>query len=127
MYSTHDEGKGFVAKRLIRTLKNKIYKYMTSISKNVYIDKLDDIANEYNNTYSTNKMKSLDVKSMTYINFCVEDSDKDTKFKVDDNVKISKYQNILAKGYTPWSEDLNGDKFLERFTTKNCKRQIEKS
>ena len=50
MYSIHNEGKSVVAERFIRTLKNKIYKYMTSISKNVYIDKLDDIVNEYNNT-----------------------------------------------------------------------------
>ena len=51
MYSTHNEGKSVVPERFIRTLKNKILKYMTSISKNVYIDKLDDIVNEYNNTY----------------------------------------------------------------------------
>ena len=50
MYSTHNEGKSVVAERFIRTIKNKIYKHMTSISKNVYIDKLDDIVNEYNNT-----------------------------------------------------------------------------
>ena len=60
MYSTHSEGKSVVAERFIRTLKNKIYKYMTSISKNVYIDKLDDIVNEYNTTYHrTIKMKSI--------------------------------------------------------------------
>ena len=51
MYSTHNEGKSVVAERFIETLKTKIYKYMTSVSKNVYIDKLDDISNEYNNTY----------------------------------------------------------------------------
>ena len=51
MYSTHNEGKYVVAERFIRTLNNKIYKYITSISKNVYIDKLDDVVNEYNNTY----------------------------------------------------------------------------
>ena len=49
MYSTHNEGKTVVAERFIRTIKNKIYKYMTSISKNVYIDKLDDIVHKYNN------------------------------------------------------------------------------
>ena len=53
MYSTHNEGTSVVAERFIRTLKSKIYKYMTSISKNVYIDKLDDIVDEYNNTYHT--------------------------------------------------------------------------
>ena len=51
MYSTHNEGKSVVAERFIRTLTNKIYKYMTSISKNMYIDKLNDIVNEYNNKY----------------------------------------------------------------------------
>ena len=69
MYSTHNEGKSVVAERFIRTLKSKIYKYMTSISKNVYIDKLDDIVNEYNNTYHTTiKMKPINVKDNTYIN-----------------------------------------------------------
>ena len=68
MCLAHNEGKSVVAERFIRTLKNKIYKYMTSISKNVYIDKLDDIVNKYNNTYhSTIKMKPVDVKSNTYI------------------------------------------------------------
>ena len=51
MYSIHNEGKSVLAEGFIRTLKNEIYKYMTAISKNVYIDKLDDIVNEYNNTY----------------------------------------------------------------------------
>ena len=67
MYLTHNEGKSGVAERFIKTLKNKIYKYMTSVSQNVYIDKLDDIVNKYNNTYSKNKMKLADVKSNTYI------------------------------------------------------------
>ena len=69
MYSTHNEGKSVVAERFNRTLKIKIYKYMTSISKNVYINKLDDTVNEYNNTYLTTiKMKPTDVKDNTYIN-----------------------------------------------------------
>ena len=69
MYSTHNEGKSVVAERFIRTLKSKTYKYMTSVSKNVYIDKLDDIVGEYNNTYHTTiKMKPADVKDNTYIN-----------------------------------------------------------
>ena len=60
MYSTHNEEKVVVAEKFIRTLKLKIYKYMTSILKNVYIDKLDDIVNKYKNTYhSTIKMKSI--------------------------------------------------------------------
>ena len=69
MYSTNNEGKSVVAEKFIRTLKRKIYKYMTSISKNVYIDKLNDIVDEYNNAYHTTiKMKPTDVKDNTYIN-----------------------------------------------------------
>ena len=108
MYSTHNEGKSVVAERFIRTLKNKIYKYMTSVSKNVYIDQLDDIVNEYNNTYHrTIKMKPIDVRDNTYINIGKEVNVKDSKFKVGDHVRISKYKNIFAKGYNPnWSEDI---------------------
>ena len=73
MYSTHNEGKSIVAERFTRTLKNKIYKFMTSISKNVYFEKLHDIIDKFNNTYhSTMKMKSTDVKSGTYIDLNVE-------------------------------------------------------
>ena len=81
---------------------------MTSISKNVYINKLDDMANEYNNTYHrTIKMKPVDVKENAYTDFKKEVNDKDPKFKVDNHVKISKYKNIFAKGYTPnWSEEV---------------------
>ena len=81
---------------------------MTSISKNVYVDKLDDIANEYNNTYHTTiKMKPIDVKDNTYINTDKKTYDKDPKFKVGDHVRISKYKNIFAKDYTPiWSEEV---------------------
>ena len=69
MYSTNNEGKSVVAERFIRTLKSKIYKHLTSISKNVYIDKLDDIVDKYNNTYHTTiKMKLINVKDNTYIN-----------------------------------------------------------
>ena len=105
MYSTQNEGKSVVAERFIRTIKNKIYKYMT---KNVYIEKLDNIVNEYNNTYHrTIKMKPIDVKDNTYINIDKEVNDNDPKSKVDDHVRISKYKNIFAKGYTPnWSEEV---------------------
>ena len=108
MYSTHNQGKSVVAERFIRTLKIKIYKHMTSISKNVYIDKLDDIVNEYNNAYhATIKMKPIDVKDNTYINTDKETNDKDPKFKVGDRVRISKCKNIFAKGYTSnWSEEV---------------------
>ena len=98
----HNEGKSVVAERFIRTLKSKIQKYMTSISKNVYINKLDDIVDEYNNTYhTTTKMKPIDVKDNTYINTDKDTNDNDPKFKVGDRVRISKYKNIFAKGYTP--------------------------
>ena len=108
IYSTHNEGKPVVAERFIRKLKSKIYKYMTSISKNVYIDKLDDIVDEYNNTYHTAiKMKPIDVKDNTYINADKEINNKDPKFKVGDCVRISKYKKIFAKGYTlNWSEEV---------------------
>ena len=108
MYLIHNEGKYVVPGRFIRTLKTKIYKYMTSVSKNVYIDKLDDIVGEYNNTYHrTIKIKHVDVNDNTYIDFKKEINDKDPKFKVDDHVRISKYKNIFAKGYTPyWSEEV---------------------
>ena len=73
---------------------------MTSISKNAYKDKLDDIVNKYNNTYhKTIKMKPADVKNNTYRDFDKEVNDKDPKFQVGDHVRISKYKNIFAKGY----------------------------
>ena len=108
MYSTNNEGKSVIAERFIRTLQNKTYKYMTSISKNVYIDKLDDIVREYNNTYHTSiKMKTIDVKHNTCIDFKKESNDKNPKFKVGDHVIISKYKNIFAKGYMAnWSEEI---------------------
>ena len=98
MYSTHHEGKSFIAKTFIRILKYKIHKDKTSISKNSYIDKLDDIVNKYNNTYhSPIKMKPADVKSNTYIEFSKHINNKDHKFKIDDIVRISKNKNILQK------------------------------
>ena len=108
MYSMHNEGKSVVDERFIRTLKTKIYKYMTSISKNVYIDNLDDIVNKYNNTYySTIKIKPVDVKPSTYIESSKEINYQDPKFKIGDIVRISKYKNIFAKGYVPnWSEEV---------------------
>ena len=89
IYSTNNTGKSVIAERFIRTLKNKIYKYMTLISKNVNIDKLDDIVNAYNNTYHrTIKMKPIDVKDNTYINIDKEVNDNDPKFKVGFKFKI---------------------------------------
>ena len=108
MYSTNNKGKSVVSERFIRTLKDKIYKYMTSISKNVYIDKLDGTVKKYNNTYHTSiKMKTVDVKDNTYIYFKKEVNDKNPKFKVGDHVRISKDKNIFTKGYMPnWSEEI---------------------
>ena len=81
MYSTHNEGKFVIAERFLRFLKNKIYKYMTSISKNVYIHKLDDIVNKCYDTYhSTIKMKPVYVKSNTYIDSSGEINNKDPNF-----------------------------------------------
>ena len=85
MYSVHNEGKSVVTERFIRTLKTKIYKYMTSTSKNVYIDKLDDLVGEYNNIYRTIKIKPVDVKDNTYIDFNKEVNNKNPKFKVGDH------------------------------------------
>ena len=149
MYSTHNEGKSVIAERFIRTLNNKIYKYMTSITKNVYIDKLDDIVNEYNNTYhSPIKMKYVDVKASTYIDSSKKINDGDPKLKIGNIVRISKYKIVFAKCYVPnWSEKgfvikkikntvpghillviLKAKKFSKRFIKKNCKKkQIKKS
>ena len=108
MHSTINEEKSVIAERFIRTLKTKIHKYMTSMSKNVYIDKLDGIVKEYNYTYHTSiKMKPVDVKDNTYIDFKKEVNDKNPKFKAGDHVRISKYKNIFAKGYMPnWSAEI---------------------
>ena len=107
MYSTYNEGESVVAERIIRTLKNKLYKHMTATGKNVYYDLLDDIVNEYNNTkHSTIKMKQKDVgdNKRVYID---EHNEKDSRFKVGDRVRISKFKNIFAKGYTPnWSKEI---------------------
>ena len=104
MYSTHNEAKSVVAESFMRTLKNKIYKHMTAISKNVYFDVFNDIVNEYNNRYhKTIKMKPIDVKSDSFTEYSEESNEKDPKFKVGDHVRISKY---FAKGYAPnWSEE----------------------
>ena len=81
MYSTHNEGKSVIAERFFKTLKNKLYKYMNLISKNMYIDKLDDTVNKCNNKfYSTIKMKSVDVKSSTYNDFDKKINKEGSKF-----------------------------------------------
>ena len=99
LYSTLNEGKYVAAERLIRILENKIYKHMTAVLKNVYIDKLEDIVNECNNAYHRIiKMKPIDVNNNTYIDSIKEVNNKDFKFKVGDHVRISKQKNIFAKG-----------------------------
>ena len=147
MHSIHNERKLVIAERFIKTLKNKIYKYMTSVSKNVYIDKLDDTVNEYNNIYHrTIKMKPVDVEDNTYVDFEKEVNDKDPTFKVGDHVRIFKYKNIFAKGYTPnWSaevfvikkvkntvpwtyiiNDLNSEEFIGTFYEKELQKTKQK-
>ena len=155
MYSTHNKGKSVVAERFIRTLKSKIYKYMTSISKNVYIDKLDDVVDKYNNAYHTTiKMKPIDVKDniyiyiyiYIYINADKETNNKDPKFKVEyqeyQNTKrfllkdicltgVKKYLllkklKILFCGITLLMIQ-TVKKLLEHLMKKNYKRQIKKN
>ena len=90
-----------VAGRFIRTLKNKIFKHMTAVWKSIYFDLLDDIVNKYNMTvHRTIKMKTIDVASDSYAEYNKDSNEKDPKFKVGDHVKISKYKNFFAKGYT---------------------------
>ena len=101
MYSTYNERKSVVAERFIRTLKKKIFKHMLSISKNIYFDVLDDIVNKYNDTvHRTIKMKPIDVTSDSYAEYNEDSNETKSKFKVGDRVKISKYKNTFAKGYT---------------------------
>ena len=92
----------------IRNLKNKIHKHMKAISKNVYFDVLNNIVDKYNNTYhKTIKMKPIDVKSGSFVEYNEESNKKDPKFKVVDHVRILKYKNIFVKGYVPnWSEEM---------------------
>ena len=107
MYSTYNEGKSVAAERFIRTLKNKLFKHMTTTGKNVYHDVLDDVVNKYNNTkHSTIKMKPTDVKNNKRV-YIDEHNEKDSKFKAGDRVRISRYKNIFAKGYAPnWRSEI---------------------
>ena len=120
---------------------------MTSVSKNVYIDKLDDILGDYNNTcHRTITMEPIDVKDNTYIDSKKEVNDKDPKFKVGDHIRISKCKNIFVKGYTAnWSEevfvikkvkntvpwtyvinDLNGEEIIGTFDEKELQKTNQK-
>ena len=147
MYSTYNEGKSVVAERFIRTLKNKIYKHMTTISKNIYFDVLDDIVDEYNNAYhKTIEMKPVDVGDDSFAEYNEESNEKDPKFKVGYHVRISKFKNVFAKGFTPnWSEeifvvkkikitvpwtyiinDLNGEEIVGSFYEKELQKTNQK-
>ena len=147
MYSTFNEGKSVVAERLIKTLKNKIYKHMTYIGRNVYFNVLDDVVEKYNNTvHNSIKMKPKGVSDNNFIEYTEESNKKDTKFKVGDNVRISKYKNVFAKGYAPnWSEvvfvvnkvqntvpwtylnnDLNGEEIKGSFYGKELQKTDQK-
>ena len=127
MYSTYSEGKSVVAERFVRTLKYKIYKHMIAISKNVYFDVLEDIVDEYNNTYHrTIKMKPIDVKGDSFaeyngIVFNEESNEKDPKFKIGNRVRIPKFKNVYARGDTPnWSEEI----FFVKKNKKYCALDI---
>ena len=112
MYSTYNEGKSVVAERFIRTLKNKLYKHMTAIGKNVYWNVywnvLDDVVAKYNNTINRSiGVKPKDVKSDKKSVYVEQSNDKNARFSVGDRVRISKFKNIFAKGYTSnWSKEL---------------------
>ena len=99
MYSSYNEGKSVVVERFIRTLKNKIFKHMTAISKNIYFDVLDDIVDKYSNlVHRTIKMKPIEVTNDYYAEYNEDPSNKkNPKLKVGDHVRISKYKNIFAK------------------------------
>ena len=147
MYSTFNEGKSVIVEGFIKTLKNKIYKHMTYIGKNVYFDVLDDIVRKYNNTvHSSIKLKPKDVKYDSFVEYIEESNKKDPKLKVGDHVRISKYKYIFAKGYTTnWSEevffvnkvqntvpwtylinDLNGEQIMGSFYEKELQKTYQK-
>ena len=146
-YSTFNEGKSVVAERFMKTLKNKIYKRMTSIGKNVYFNVLDSIVDNYNKAYhSSLKIKPKDVTDSAFVEYHEESNNKYPKFKLDDHVRISKFKNVFAKGYTPnWSEevfvvkkvkntvpwtyliaDLNGEEFVGSFHEKKLQKTDQK-
>ena len=149
MYSANNEGKPVVAEIFIRILKNKIYKHMRTVSKNVYFDESNNIVDKYNNTYhNTIKMKPIDVKCNSYAKYSVDPNAKYPKFKIRDHVRISMYKITFAKGFIPnWLEevfliskiknnvswtyvimDLNSEEILEIFMKKNRKKkQIKKN
>ena len=146
MYSTFNKGKSVLAERFIRTLRSNIFKHMTAISKNVYIDVLDNIVNKYNNTvHKTIKMKPINVTDDSLAEYNEDFNKKTPKFKVGDHVRISKYKHTFAKGYIPnWSNevfivnkikntvpwtysisDLNNEKILGSFYEKELQKTFK--
>ena len=96
MYLTCNEEKSAVTEKFIRTLKKKIFKHMIAVSKNVYFDVLDDIVDNYNNTYHrTIKMNLIDGKHDSYAEYNVDSNEKDPKFKIGNHVRISEYKKIF--------------------------------
>ena len=147
MYSTYNKGNFCSAERFIRTLKSKIFKHKTAISKKIYFDVLHDIVDKYNNpVHKAIKMKPIDVTGDSYAEYHDDFNKKDLKFKAGDHVRISKYKNIFAKGYTPnWSEevfvvskikntvlwtyvinDLNGEEIIGTFYEKELQKTDQK-
>ena len=108
MYSTYNEGKSVVTERFIRTLKNKLYKHMTAIGKNVYWNVLDDAVDKYNDTVNRSiGTKPKDVKNNKKVVYVEESNEKSARFSVGDCVRILKFKNVFAKGYTPnWSKKI---------------------
>ena len=99
MHSTYNEGKSVIAERFIRTFKNKIFKHMAAVSKNVYFDVLNVIVNKCNNTvHRAINMKPIDVTSDSYAEYNEDSNETNPKFKVGDQVRTSKYKNTFAKG-----------------------------
>ena len=148
IYPTYNEEKSVVAERFIRMLKNKIFKHMTAISKSVYLNVLDDIVNKYKNAdHKTIKIKPIDVTSDSYAKYDKDSYVTKLKLKFGDNVRISKYRNIFAKGYTEnWSEEvfvvskiksavpwayvisgLNGEPIAGSFMKENCQKVVKKN
>ena len=120
--------KSVVAERFIRTLKNKLYKHMTAIGKNVYWNVLDDVVKKYNDTINRSiSMKPKDVRNDKKAVYVAESNEKSTRFSVGDRVRISKFKNIFAKEYTPnWSNeiDLNGEDIIGSFYDRELQRTV---
>ena len=145
MYSTYNEGKSVVAERFIRTLKNKLYKHMTAIGKNVYWNVLDDVVEKYNDTINRSiGMKPKDVRNDKKAVYVAESNEKSARFSVGNRVRISKFKNIFTKEYTPnWSneiflvnkikntvhwtyelKDLNGEDIIGSFYDRELQRTV---